>query len=150
MIKEKSLGEVVCVVILENNQFLLEQRLDNDNYFRRWTFPGGKVEELDYKSGADYLTAASIRELAEETGLILDALERFTTFDASSRNGVRLRFHGLYVKSYHGIVQNKERGRRKLKWVAKDDAAEYIGDTEVDRNVLTDFLIYQGGQNENS
>lgn len=143
-----TLREVVDLVFLQKGKFLLEQRLDKDNYFGKWTFPGGKVDEIDYKTGKDYLVEASIREVKEEIGLIPKVLKRFTSFEEVSRNNRKYLFHGIHVIKYTGNLVNKEIGRRNLSWVRVSEAKEYIGDTAVDKRVFEDFLSYCGRLNK--
>lgn len=135
------------MVFQQGDQFLLEQRLDDNLYHGAWTFPGGKVEEVDYQQGQDYLLAASIRESGEEVGLIPEIIEPFTKFEATTRNRNRYLFHGIYVVRFSGILQNREikRGtlRRTLAWVLGVEVGNLVDDVSVDSRIWEEFLDYR-------
>ncbi len=52
-------------VIIENNKVLLNKHGD-DNF---WKFPGGKVENFDFKDWNNSLEEAAKREVKEEMGI---------------------------------------------------------------------------------
>lgn len=132
------LPEVVCLVFFRNGRFLLEQRLDDDSFYGKWTFTGGKVEINET------IERASVREADEETGLIPTLIQPFTTFKGVSRNGNSFVFHGIWIPQWSGRLKNKEGApKRKLKWVSLEQVRKYIDDTEVDRRVLEAFLAHQ-------
>lgn len=140
----KALQEVVCLIFYKNGKLLLEQRLDKNEFKDRWTFTGGKVEEFDYKKKGDYKESASTRESEEETGLIPGLFSHIMSFEGTSRTGQNFIFHGILIRKWKGRLENREPYRRKLKWIPLGRAAEYIGDTEVDRKVLEYFLATTG------
>ena len=43
----EELREVVTLVFAQDEKLLLEQRLDEGVFKNRWTFTGGKIEEVD-------------------------------------------------------------------------------------------------------
>lgn len=87
---------------------LVARRADDAHQGGTWEFPGGKVGD-----GEDPL-AASLRELAEETGLIATAADPLLVFvyDYPDR---RLRFHAFLVADVRGEV--KVDGGRAWDWV---------------------------------
>lgn len=81
----------VGAVVSHNNCFLLVKRA-NEPSRGRWAIPGGKI-----KLG-ETLQEAAQREVFEETGVIIQALEPVLTFDLIERNGDgTVRFHYIIV-----------------------------------------------------
>jgi 8-oxo-dGTP diphosphatase len=70
---------VDAIVITPQHQILLIERR-YEPFAGRWALPGGFVDI------GETLEAASIRELKEETGLELTAMEQFRVFDAIGRD----------------------------------------------------------------
>lgn len=137
------LPEVVCLVFYKNGKVLLEQRLDDDEFYGRWTFTGGRIEKFDFIPGEDPKFVASKREGLEETNLIPQDLMLLATFEGISRNGGRYLFHGILITAWSGRLRNVEGlEKRKLRWVPVEQAVELIGDTEVDKKVLESFLEF--------
>ena len=107
-----SFPEVVCLVFFRNGKLLLEQRLDDDAFYGRWTFTGGKIED------GESVEEASIREAGEETGLAPLSIQCLVSFRGVSRNGNSYLFHGVLVKEWGGRLVNREGSqKRRLKWV---------------------------------
>lgn len=138
-----NMKEVVCLVFEDQGKFLLEQRLDDNLYHGAWTFPGGKVEEVDYKQGSDYLLAASVRESGEEVGLVPEVIEPFTEFEETTRHGNRYRFLGIRVVTFSGDLQNNEPVRRILVWVPEAEVGNHINNVSVDKRIWEDFLNHR-------
>lgn len=136
--------EVVCLVFRQGDQFLLEQRLDDDLYHGAWTLPGGKVEAGDLNQGLNYLLIASIRESREEVGLVPEVIEPFTEFEETTRHGNRYIFHGIWVQSYRGTVrEDLEPGRRILEWTSKEEVASRVADTPTNSRVWEEYLKFR-------
>jgi 8-oxo-dGTP diphosphatase len=57
----------------------------------RWTIPGGTVEL------GETLEEALVREMGEETGLEVEALEVLTVFDWIQREGAEVAFHHVII-----------------------------------------------------
>lgn len=133
------LPEVVCLVFFKDGKLLLEQRIEEDNFKGRWTFTGGKVEKKDFLEGKDYKELAALREGGEETGLQAKSFQCFVSFEGISRNGGRFIFHGILITEWEGLLENKEPHKRNLDWITIEEAATFIGDTEVDKKILETF-----------
>ena len=131
--------EVVSLVFHRDGKLLLEQRLDEVVFKNRWTFTGGKVEEVDYESD-DYIMAASVRESGEETGLIPEEIEVFDNFVMTTLNGQTYEYHAVYVRNFSGVVQNREAGRRNIEWVGEGIEADLLleGD-HVNTKIIGEF-----------
>ncbi|HEX9189516.1 MAG TPA: NUDIX hydrolase, partial [Vicinamibacteria bacterium] len=57
----------------------------------RWVVPGGTVEL------GETLEQALVREMQEETGLLVEPLEVLTVFDRILREGERVKYHYVIV-----------------------------------------------------
>lgn len=130
----------MCLVFCEDEKLLLEQRLDGDAFHKNWMFTGGKVEALDRSSG-NPIHNASVREAEEETGLKPMASNVFTSFVQELRDGRTFEFIGVNILKWDGKLKNQEVGRRNLAWIGISEARAIIGEHEVDRRILEDFLI---------
>lgn len=64
----------------EGKTFLLLIQRGNEPYKNKWAFPGGFLD-MD-----ETLEQAAIRELNEETGLIVPAMKQFRAYDAIDRD----------------------------------------------------------------
>lgn len=70
---------IVCVKEFEKTYVLLIQR-GAEPFKNKWALPGGFIE-MD-----ETLENACKRELMEETGLVVDAMQQFKTYDALDRD----------------------------------------------------------------
>lgn len=131
--------QVVCVVFYHSGKVLLEQRLDKDAYHKNWMFTGGKIEAQDYVKD-NPIHAASVRESKEETGLTVIETKIFTSFLQELRDGRKFEFIGVCVKKWNGKLQNNETNRRNLAWIDINEAEAIIGNHEVDKRILKDFM----------
>lgn len=93
----------VAVGIIQNEkaQVLINQRIVKDRYFRKWEFPGGKLEL------GETAQQALNRELEEELGIFVESSKELMLLehDYSDR---KVRLHVLYVIKYSGEPQGKE------------------------------------------
>ncbi len=72
---------VDAIVIKDNKEILLIQRsLESTAFPGWWALPGGKVEE------GELLADALSREVEEETGIIINAIDLFGIYDALGRD----------------------------------------------------------------
>ena len=100
----------------------------------RWTIPGGTVEL------GETLHQALIREMAEETGLVVEPLEVLTVFDRIQRDGREVEFHHVIVDYLCRRVSGEARAAsdaREVAWAGPDELAPFHL-TEKARAVLDD------------
>lgn len=94
------------LLILERSdqecQIFILKRQNNGGFLKdAWIFPGGVVEECDYKNEADPLLSAAVREVAEETGLLIhhNDLQHFSWWLTPKSEAKRFDTH-FYVAPY--------------------------------------------------
>ncbi len=135
--------EVVSLVFHRDGKLLLEQRLDEGVFKNRWTFTGGKVEDIDRQSD-DYVFAAAVREASEEIGLTPEEITVFTQFVATTLNGNTYHYHAVSVEKFSGQVENKEEGRRNIAWVGDGVEADILlGGDGVNTRVLEAYREFK-------
>lgn len=78
----------------------------------RWTIPGGTVEL------GETLEEALVREMGEETGLVVEALEVLTVFDRIQREGAEVAFHHVIVDYLCRRVSGEARAASDAREVA--------------------------------
>jgi mutator protein MutT len=88
MQREFPLTPLMCVgaVIVENGRVLLVRR-GSEPMKGHWTLPGGLLEL------GESLTEGVMREVREETGLIVEVLELIELLDRIHREAERVRYH---------------------------------------------------------
>ena len=108
----KRIEVAVGVVYNEHGQVLVGQRVVKDQYFDKWEFPGGKLEE------GESPTQALKREFLEETALeILNSQElMLVEYDYPDR---QVRLHVHTTNSFNGKVAELE--GQTLRWVEVDE-----------------------------
>ena len=77
-------------VVVRDGRALLVRRAKEPLY-GRWVVPGGTVEL------GETLEEALVREMEEETGLLVEPLEVLTVFDRIDRDGGRVSYHYVIV-----------------------------------------------------
>lgn len=80
----------VGAVIMHNSRVLVARRA-HPPLKGHWTLPGGAVEL------GETTVEAIVREVAEETGLIVDPIALVEVVDRIDRDGSRIRFHYIIV-----------------------------------------------------
>ena len=99
----KTIPHSVVILFNENNEILLEERLD-DGYF---DFPGGGVDD------DEGFENAARRELLEETGLYADELELFKVYTGEITyykywNGNEIyRYSLIHISHYHSNTYSR-------------------------------------------
>ena len=77
-------------VVIRDGEVLLIRR-GKPPLYGRWVVPGGTVEL------GEPLERALVRELQEETGLVVEPLELLTVFDRIERDGEQVVYHYVIV-----------------------------------------------------
>lgn len=111
----KRIDVAVGVVYNEAGQVLVGQRVVKDQYFQKWEFPGGKLEQ------GETAKEALKREFLEETALeLLDTQGLMMVEHDYPDRQVRLHVHTVH--SFNGEVAELE--GQTLKWVEVADLQE--------------------------
>ena len=107
--------EVAVGIIVDQGKVLIGQRLVEDAYFRKWEFPGGKLEKLESAE------QALIRELNEELGISVHASKEFMVVkhDYPDR---QVMLYVRLVTEYSSKVTGNE--GQALKWVNLEELSE--------------------------
>lgn len=122
---------VDCIVELPDARIVLIRR---SNPPLGWALPGGFVDE------GEALASAAIREVREETGLVVELLEQFFTYSEPARDPRRHTLSTVFLARADGVPQ------------ASDDAAEAQAfDPEAlpsplcfdHAEILSDYLTYR-------
>ncbi len=139
----EELREVVTLVFAQDAKLLLEQRLDEGPFKNRWTFTGGKIEDVD-RLEEDYVFAAAVREAGEEVGLTPEEVEVFAEFVATTLNGYTYYYHAVSVERFYGEIENREEGRRNIAWVGEGMEADILLDGDgVNKKVLEAYRQFK-------
>jgi len=108
----------------ENGEFLVVDRLKKD-----WpgiNFPGGHVED------EESITESAIREMKEETGLVVHSLENVGYFEWNvPEEGVRHVAILFRSKDFDGEIISSDEG--KVFWIKKEDVAKHPISVDFDK-----------------
>ncbi len=139
----EQLREVVTLVFDKEGLLLLEQRLDEGPFKDRWTFTGGKIEDID-RQAEDYVFAAAVREASEEVGLTPEEITVFSEFVATTLNGNTYYYHAVSIDKFSGEIENREQGRRNIAWVGDGVEADILlGGDGVNTRVLEAYRAFK-------
>jgi len=124
----------VAVGILFNNkrQVLIGQRVVKDDYYQKWEFPGGKLED------GESAESALAREFQEEVGISIKDSDSFMTLDHNYPDR-HVRLYVQTIKSYTGNVLPLE--GQAIKWVALEELSHI--DFLKGNQVIVDELLKQ-------
>jgi len=113
----------VGAVIVDGGSVLLVQR-GREPLKGRWTLPGGVLEL------GESLTEGVIREIKEETGLLVDPVQLIELLDRIHRDGDRVRFHYV-IADYLCRVAGGELGAASdadaVRWVERAEWTSHSG-----------------------
>ena len=132
----KTIPHSVVILFNENNEILLEERLD-DGYF---DFPGGGVDD------DEGFENAARRELLEETGLYADELEIFKVYTGEITyykywNGNEI--YGLdyiYIcRKYHGELNSQPTEIKSLLYCSIDKMPEKM--SKRNKQIIKDLKL---------
>jgi mutator protein MutT len=108
-------------VVIHRNSALLIRR-GGEPLKGEWSIPGGLIEV------GETLKAAVRRELKEETGLDVEALEIIEVFDRIFRRGRRVQYHFVivdYVCSLRGGRLKPASDVLDARWVRREELGKY-------------------------
>ena len=108
----KRIEVAVGVVYNDLRQVLVGQRVVKDRYYKKWEFPGGKLEQGETPEQA--LT----REFLEETGIQIHQSEPLMMVEHNYPDR-HVRLHVQTVNSFSGKVSGLE--GQVLKWVSLNE-----------------------------
>lgn len=104
----KRIEVAVGVLFNEQGEVLIGQRVVKDNYYQKWEFPGGKLEQGE--SPQDAL----IREFREEVGIEITSSEHFMVLEHNYPDR-HVCLHVQKINQYSGYIASME--GQALKWV---------------------------------
>lgn len=107
----KRIEVAVGIVYNALGEVLVGQRIVEDCYFRKWEFPGGKIET------GETVKQALAREFLEETGIRILASEPLMMVEHDYPDR-QVRLHVHTIERFVGEVSGLE--GQALKWVSHD------------------------------
>ena len=108
-------------VLIHGGKVLLIRR-GKPPLYGRWVVPGGTVEL------GEPLEQALVREMLEETGLVVEPVELLTVFDRIEREGERVVYHYVIVDYLCRLVSGEARAASDaldVAWAAPSELAGY-------------------------
>ena len=111
----KRIEVAVGVLFNSQGQVLIGQRTVKDDYYQKWEFPGGKLEEGE--SPQDALT----REFSEEVGIGISSSEDFMVLEHDYPDR-HVKLYVQLIKDYVGDVWAME--GQALRWVQLKELAD--------------------------
>jgi 8-oxo-dGTP diphosphatase len=141
MQREYPLAPLVGVgaVVVDNGRVLLVRR-GREPLKGQWSLPGGLVEL------GESLTAGVVREVLEETGLIVEPLELVELLDRIHHDNERVRYHYViadYLCRVTGGTLNAASDADDAKWVER---AEWNSHSALKLDPITVRVIELGWQ----
>ena len=132
----KTIKGIICIILNENNRFLLEQRDNNSRLFKwSWVFPGGSVE------GNESTTQTVLREIDEEFGITLSESDIMKIGECGRYldNG----FNEIWFTKVSGIPRLHIKESAGAGWYTLEDIKSMnlgYGQNELVLPVLEDYL----------
>jgi ADP-ribose pyrophosphatase YjhB (NUDIX family) len=129
----------VGAVVVEEGRVLLVRR-GTEPLLGHWSLPGGLLEV------GETLTAGVVREVREETGLIVEPLELIELLDRIHREGERVRYHYViadYLCRVAGGALQAASDADAARWVER---AEWSSHSAIRLDPVTVRVIEMGWQ----
>lgn len=129
----------VGAVIVQNGRVLLVQRA-KEPAKGRWSIPGGLIEI------GELLTEAVVREVREETGLVVEPFELIELIDRIHREDARVRYHYVladYLCRVTGGALSAGSDAAAVRWV---EHAEWNCHSALQLEPITVRIIEAGWQ----
>jgi len=107
----------VGAVIVDHGRVLLVRR-GHEPLLGRWSLPGGLIEL------GETLQSALVREVWEETGLMVEPVELVELIDSIHRDGERVRFHFViadYLCRVQGGALRAASDADEARWVERSE-----------------------------
>jgi len=107
----------VGAVIVDHGRVLLVRR-GHEPLLGRWSLPGGLIEL------GETLQSALVREVWEETGLMVEPVELVELIDSIHRDGERVRFHFViadYLCRVKGGALRAASDADEARWVERSE-----------------------------
>ena len=111
----KRIEVAVGIVINAQKQVLVGQRVVKDRNYKKWEFPGGKIEP------GESVEQALKREFFEETGLVINESQAFMHVDHNYPDR-KVKLHVRLIQQANPKPQAKE--GQALKWVSDTELCE--------------------------
>jgi ADP-ribose pyrophosphatase YjhB (NUDIX family) len=129
----------VGAVLVKDGRVLLVRR-GNEPMKGRWSLPGGLLEL------GESLTDGVVREVREETGLIVEPIELIELFDSIHREEERVRYHYViadYLCRVKGGVLQAASDADEARWVER---AEWNSHSALQLDPVTVRVMEMGWQ----
>ena len=108
---------VAGIIELDNYILLCQRHCDSLRFPLKWEFPGGKVEKGE--SPEDAIK----RELNEELGITVEALEKIDAYSFSYPNEKAFYLHFFKINEYNNTTQNMQ--FETMSWVHPKEILNY-------------------------
>jgi mutator protein MutT len=129
----------VGAVIVDNGRVLLVRR-GTEPMLGKWTLPGGMLEV------GESLTSGVIREVREETGLSVEAVELVELLDRIHREGERVRYHYVIADYLCRVVGGELKAASDAEAVRWVERAEWNSHSALLLDPVTVRVIESGWQ----
>jgi 8-oxo-dGTP diphosphatase len=129
----------VGAVIVDRGRVLLVRR-GTEPLRGQWSLPGGLVEV------GESLTTALVREVNEETGLIVEAVELLELLDRIHREGDRIRYHYVIADYLCRVVGGSLRAASDASDVRWVERAEWNSHSALSLEPIAVRVIEAGWQ----
>lgn len=124
-------------VVVEGGRVLLVRR-GHEPLLGKWSLPGGLIEL------GESLHAALVREVKEETGLVIEPVELIELIDSIHREGERVRFHFVIADYLCRVTSGTARAASDAAAVRWVDRSEWNSHSAIALDPITVRVIEAG------